>query len=307
MSGALLGVDVGGTKVALLLECGALVLRESFRWPVDGDPLGDLGLLARAVADLVRRAGAPLAGVGIALPATVHDGVVTAWPSRPGWVGLDLGDFLDRVGAPVLVADDGDLAALAEARAHGCADLVYAGVGTGIGGGVVSGGTPFPGPARGSCELGHVVVALDGPACPCGRNGCVQAFASGAAVLAEAGRLAGAPVTGPELVRALGDGRRWARSAVERGVKALSAALVGVGELVRPSLHVVGGGFAVAVPGFVDAVAERCAALARPGHATAPVLPALLGGLSSLRGAVHAAELARAQGARSSSARAAKR
>ncbi|ACU37191.1 ROK family protein [Actinosynnema pretiosum subsp. pretiosum] len=309
MSGALLGVDVGGTKVALRLERGPLVLREGFRWPGDGDPRADLDLLGRAVADLAGRAGAPLDGVGIAFPGTVDGGVVTAWPSRPGWVGVDLAGFLGGLAAPVLVADDGDLAALAEARAHGCADLVYAGVGTGVGGGVVSGGLPFPGPERGSCELGHVVVALDGPPCPCGRAGCVQAFASGPAVLAEAARLGGAPVTGEDLVRALGDGRGWARAAVERGARALAAALVGVGELARPSLCVVGGGFAAAVPGYVDAVADRCAALARPGHPTAPVRPALLGGLSSLRGAVHAAGLARdgGQSTRSSSARAANR
>ncbi|MEV7046529.1 ROK family protein [Amycolatopsis sp. NPDC051061] len=293
--GALLGIDVGGTKVALRVEDGDTVLEESFTWPIDGDPHADLDLLFGAVAALRARTSGPLGGIGVALPATVAAGVVTAWPSRPGWIGVDLGAGLHELadGAAVLVADDGDLAALAEARAWSCGDLIYAGVGTGIGGGIVLDGRPCPGPGRGSCELGHVVVDLDGPLCVCGRRGCVQALASGPAIIVAAGQARGNPVTGTELLAALGTGEPWAVSTVDAASAVLAVALVGVGELVHPALLVVGGGFAAAIPGFVDGVARHCVALARPGHTPAPVRPALLGGLSSLHGAVHAAAIAR--------------
>ncbi|GAA1945198.1 ROK family protein [Amycolatopsis minnesotensis] len=297
--GALLGVDIGGTKVALRVEDGDRVLEKTFRWQEGDGSQADLDRLTAAIADLRAGTPAPLTAMGVALPATVSGGVVAAWPSRPGWAGLEIRERLRAMvgGAPVAIADDGDLAALAESRAASCDDLVYVGVGTGIGGGIVLDGRPCPGPGRGSCELGHVVVALDGPRCTCGRRGCVQAIASGPAILAAAGRARGSPVSGPDLAAA-GMGAHWARSPVERASAALAAALVGVGELVRPSLVVVGGGFAAAVPGFTDEVARHCAALARPGHVPAPVRPALLGGLSSLHGAVHAAAFAR-DGARS--------
>ncbi|GIF17077.1 ROK family protein [Actinoplanes teichomyceticus] len=261
-----------------------------FTWPRAGTLADDLSALAGQVRQL--RAAGPLTGVGVAMPATLDArGRVTAWPTRPSWTGLDLAGVLtDLFGAtPVRLADDGDLAALAEADELGCADLVYAGVGTGIGGGIVLAGRPVPGPGRGSCELGHVVVDLHGARCDCGRRGCVQAEASGPATLRRAAAAAGAPVTFDQLRSGFRDGTPWAVTAVGQGCAALAAALAGAAELVRPEVIVIGGGFAAALPGYVDEVARRLARLARPGHPPAPVRPARLGDRSSLHGAMLAA------------------
>jgi kanosamine 6-kinase len=227
--------------------------------------------------------------VGVAMPATVDPaGVVTAWPNRPGWVGAHLGTLFGAAfpGVPVRFADDGDLAAAAEAGAAGCADLLYLGVGTGIGGGIVSGGRLWPGPARGSCELGHLIVDRSGPPCRCGRRGCVQAVASGPAVLARAAALLGRELSSADLVAAYTAGEGWAATCVHEGADALAAAVVGVAELAHPSLVLVGGGFAAALPGYVDEVAGRVAELTTAGRPAVPVRPAALGGRSSLHGAV---------------------
>jgi kanosamine 6-kinase len=323
--GAYLGIDVGGTKVALRLEAttgagaGEAVARESvFLWSPDADAERDVAELTARVRTLIADWNGPVRGIGVAMPATVDaDGRVTTWPGRPSWTGLDLAAALaglvpaaPTVAAartvttvPVAYADDGDLAALAEARAAGCRDLLYLGVGTGIGGGLVLGGEMCPGPARGSCEIGHLVVALDGPVCDCGRRGCVQALASGPATLRRAAerRRDGdrdrerdgddtGTVSYAELREGSLAGAPWAAEALETSARALAATIVGVSELVRPALAVVGGGFAGGLPGFVDAVAAATSVLGRPGHPAVPVVPARLGGLSSLRGAV---ELAR--------------
>ena len=293
--GSFLGVDVGGTKVAVRVESDgeAGTLEASTPWPAGGRREQDLRRLADLVAEVSRRAGAPPEGIGVAMPATVDAaGRVVTWPSRPSWVGLDLAAGLRAAcgDIPVRWAGDGDLAAVAEARHAGCADLVYLGVGTGIGGGIVHGGRSLPGTARGSCELGHVVVDLDGAACACGRAGCVQAIASGPAVIRRAGQLRGAPVNAAALNAGWRRAEPWAVVALDGAAAALAVVVVSVGELLRPELALLGGGFAAAFEGFAQLVDQHARALARPGFAPPPVRPAAVGGLSSLRGAV---ELAR--------------
>jgi len=288
-----LGIDIGGTKVALRYEDDLRVPREaSHPWPDSEYAAQDLCLLARWAGELVDPSCEPITSVGVALPATVDPaGAVVAWPSRPSWVGLDVEAALRSLfpDVPMCFADDGELAALAEAREANCADVVYLGVGTGVGGGIVLDGRLWPGFARASCELGHMVVDMFGAMCNCGRRGCVQAVASGPATLRWAARTRGTDVSSDDLREALGMGEQWAVSAIERSCAALAAAIVSAGELYHPSLVLVGGGFATAMPGFVDTVADQVSRLARPGHPPAPVRPAVLGGLSSLYGAVLAA------------------
>ncbi|WP_236808530.1 ROK family protein [Amycolatopsis albispora] len=254
------------------------------RWAPFRDIRDDLAQLAAAVAEF----GEPEA-IGVAVPATLdHTGTVLTWPNRPGWAGANLYTLFDEIfpSVPVGFADDGDLAAVAEADAAGCADLVYFGVGTGIGGGIVSGGRPWPGLARGSCELGHLVVDRNGPLCTCGRSGCVQALASGPATLRRAAGILGREPEFAEFTQAYRDAAGWALAAVQETCAALATAAVGIAELAHPDRVVIGGGFAAALPGFAAEVAAQAKTLARAGKPPVPIQPANLGGLSSLHGAL---------------------
>lgn len=286
-----LGIDIGGTKVALRAESADGRIEEhTFLWPNDQDgPDRDLALLSEGVATLAARTGDGFQAAGVAVPATVGpDEQVVSWPSRPSWTGLALGPVLRVLvpGAAIAWADDGDVAALAEAEAADCADLLYIGVGTGIGGGLLLGGRLCPGPGRGSFELGHLVVASGGPVCVCGRQGCLQAIASGPATLARARELYGAPVTYEELREALRTGRPWAMAAIDGTCQALATAIMGVTELLHPGLAVIGGGFTAGIDNLVERVATHLTPMSRSGCPAPPVAAARLGGLSSLRGAV---------------------
>lgn len=285
-----LGIDIGGTKTALLLERpGSPPAYARFDWPAAADTEADLAALAGAVRRLTGADGPrTVRAAGIALPATVRDGLMVTWPSRPSWTGLRVDALLERVlpGVPVAYEDDGSLAALAEAAATGVRDLAYLGVGTGIGGGLVLGGALLGGPRGGAAEFGHMVVDPGGPVCVCGRVGCLQAVASGPATLARAAALLGAPVT-PDAFRAgLARECAWAGDALRPTVAALSVAVVNLGELVRCADVRIGGGFGLGVPGLVAAVREQTRRLARPGAPPPSVRKAAAGPRSSLRGAL---------------------
>ncbi|MFF3893786.1 ROK family protein [Streptomyces sp. NPDC001812] len=285
-----LGIDIGGTKTALLLERpGARPAYARFDWPAEADADADLAALAGAVSRLVGTGGPrTVRAAGIALPATVRDGLMVAWPSRPSWAGLRVGTLLERVlpGVPVAHEDDGSLAALAEAAATGARDLAYLGVGTGIGGGLVLGGALHGGPRGGAAEIGHMVVDPGGPVCVCGRVGCLQAVASGTATLARAAALRGAPVAPDAFRTGLAQECAWARDALRPTVAALSVAVVNLGELVQCAEVRIGGGFGHGVPGLVAAVREGSRRLARPGAPPPAVRRAAAGPRASLRGAL---------------------
>ncbi|MEU6278094.1 ROK family protein [Streptomyces populi] len=290
-----LGIDIGGTKVALRLErsgaaMGAPPLRTTFPWPAEGDVASDMKALAAAVGDLRHPPGDPVMSVGVALPAALDpEGRVRGWPNRPSWRGLDvrrqLAAFLPA--AQVRIADDGDLAALAEARAAGCRDLVHLGVGTGIGGGIVLDGVIRPGTARGSCEVGHVIVDhRTGPPCDCGRRGCVQSLSSGRAVLRRAAGALGERVEFTRLRDAWTAHEDWAVEVITRGASALAAAATSLAELTHPDIITIGGGFAASLPGYVEEVTTHFTSLRRPAGPAPEIRAAALGALSSLDGAV---------------------
>ena len=288
----LLGVDIGGTKVAFRAEdTDGEARQSSFTWAPGADLAKDIDRL-RAHVEGLELDGGRIAGVGVAMPATLDDrGRVVAWPNRPAWVGTDFRALLTGLfpAAEIHCADDGDLAAVAEARHAGLDDVLYLGVGTGIGGGLVLGGRAHPGLGRGSCELGHVVIDRSGPRCGCGRRGCVQALASGPAILRHAAGGRGRPVSFQELREGVLNRTPWAVAAVEHGCAALAVAVTGVAELVQPELVIVGGGFAAGLPGFVDVIEAHLTCLSRPGRPIPPLRLATLGGDSSLHGAVLAA------------------
>ncbi|SHM83355.1 ROK family protein [Actinacidiphila paucisporea] len=285
-----LGVDLGGTKVALRAEgAGGRAEEVVLRWPGSGGVAADWAALTSNVRSLEGRWGGGFDAVGVAVPATLDPaGTVWAWPGRPAWTGFGLGAALRELfpGAAVRQADDGDLAALAEAVHAGYADVAYLGVGTGVGGGLVRAGRLFPGPERGSCEVGHMLVDRGGPPCDCGRRGCLQATASGPATLGRAAELRRSATDFAELRDALAAGADWAVRAVDDTCAALAAGVVTLAEIAHPDVALIGGGFAAGIPSFTARVDTHVRRLARAGFVPPPVVPATLGALSSLYGAV---------------------
>ncbi|MBD7957324.1 ROK family transcriptional regulator [Microbacterium sp. Sa4CUA7] len=183
----IVGIDLSGSDRilgAVLTLDGEIVVRREIPLPA-GDAV--VGALVAFVRELVADSHAPVLGVGIGTPGIVDDdGVVLTAPTF-GWSGLALRAILaDALGLPVLVANDANAAVLAEYTFGGAGeDVLLVKVDRGVGSGLLAGGQPMRGGRFAAGEIGHVTVGTDGgPACACGKDGCLEAWLAAPALTA---------------------------------------------------------------------------------------------------------------------------
>ena len=247
-----LGIDLGGTKieVAALDADGAVALRR--RRPT---PQGDYAGTVAAIAELVREAEAELGvtcTVGVGIPGVVSPttGVVKNANST-----CLIGNPLDRdlaaaLGREVRLANDANCFALSEATdgAGAGAEVVFGVIlGTGVGGGVVVGGRALAGANAVAGEWGHNPLPwpradeLPGPACYCGRRGCIEAWLSGPGLARDHAQVTGVERTAAEIAAAA-DEDPAAAATLERHAERLARALAAVINLLDPQVIVLGGG-----------------------------------------------------------------
>ena len=264
--GVAIGLDVGGTKVlGVALDSSGTVVGET-RQRTPHHPDGLLDTLEGAVTDLAERSDEPVdtVPIGVGLPGLITvDGVLVTSPNIPGVVSLDIRAQLhERLRRPVVVTNDATCAALAEWRlgaGRGLDDVVMITLGTGIGGGVVSGGRLMVGAHGFAGEFGHMVVDPHGPRCPCGRRGCWERFASGSG-LAYLARLAAAEdraarildlaggdetaIRGEHVHAAAEEGDAEARAVIDVFGRWVALGLANLTNAFDPDAFVLGGGLA---------------------------------------------------------------
>lgn len=181
-------------------------------------------------------------------------------PNLPGWHDVALSSRLSALtGRVVHLGNDANAAALGEVyfgAGRGKRNLIYVGLGTGVGGGVISEGRLIDGVRGMGAELGHVSVDLNGPRCTCGSIGCIEAYCSAWAITAEAelivhsgrGRAietADGGVIGPKAVGiAASAGDPQAVALLQRAGWALGAGLGNFINIFNPEVIVLGGGVA---------------------------------------------------------------
>ncbi len=300
-----IGVDLGGTKIQVGVLAGVETLWES-RETSRGQTEEELvELLVREVME-AREARPDAVAVGLGVPATIDQarGVAISAVNLP-LLDLPIRDVVsERVGLPVFLDNDGNVAALAEYRygaARGMPTMVMLTIGTGIGGGLILGGEIFRGSTGAGAELGHVVIQADGPPCQgnCPNHGCVEALASGTA-LGREGRAAaesapdsalgklhaeGKEVDGLAVTVAALDGDETAIGVFELIGGRLGVACSSFANVFQPDAIVVGGGVIRAGDLLLDPVrAEVRARALRPMNET-PILEATLGNDAGMIGA----------------------
>ncbi|MGW3782976.1 ROK family protein [Micromonospora chokoriensis] len=291
--GAVVGaIDLGAhhARIGTLDLSGRVVQGRTLPVRIEDGPETVLGTLLAEVTALaggaapVASGGAPgaslasgggaagaLRGIGIGIPGPVqHSTGRIVSPSRmPGWNGFDVAAFCaDRVEVPVIVDNDANLMALGAHRtAHAEMDhAVYIKAGTGIGSGVISSGQLHRGAQGSAGDISHCrVVADPAPLCSCGNAGCLEAVASGAA-LVTALREQGVPVddlTG--VLRLIDDGDRHATALARQAGRAIGEILAVVVNFFNPQVVAIGGRLADCEPLLASMRAtlyERCLPLA---------------------------------------------
>lgn len=251
------GVDVGASHVsAVVADLSGEVLGErDARLDVAGGPEVVLAWVVRAVGELLGEQGRPadaLAAIGIGLPGPVEHstGRPNNPPIMPGWDRYDVPARLRRdYPVPVLVDNDVNIMALGEQQAAfpDSQDLIFVKVATGIGAGIIAGGTLQRGAQGTAGDLGHVRVAGgEGIDCRCGNTGCLEAVAAGPA-LARALRAAGARAeSGQDVVDLVREGDQTAIRVVRQAGRDLGDVLATMVNLINPSVVVIGGRLAAA-------------------------------------------------------------
>jgi glucokinase len=305
------GIDLGGTKILGVVADGAGRVVAERRSPTPPGPEDALAEMA-AVLDQLRAAVPGVAAVGAGVPGLVDlDGVLRYAPNLPGFEGMQVRAGLEAVSAlPVTVDNDANAAVLAEVlhgAARGRSEVLLMTLGTGIGGGIVTGGRLHRGAHGFAAEIGHITVDPDGPRCACGASGHWEALASGTA-LGRMGREWAAQGEAPGVL-ARAEGRVEAVLGYHVGAAALAgeadglallrayarAVATGLGGLVNvldPEVVVVAGGLVELGDVLLDPIREELPAFVEaPAHRTLPrVVAAELG---EHAGAVGAAALAR--------------
>lgn len=191
-------IDVAHVTVAAVGIGGTVLGREAVPCePEHSTPEAVVQLVIDALPRLHAAScpDAPIAGIGVSVPGTVdrHTGHIGVAPNL-GWRDAPFGAMLLELAPPglsVTVANDADLAVLAELRrgsARGCDDVVYLMGRVGVGAGIIVNGSPLRGSDGHAGEIGHNVVDATGPPCHCGKNGCVETYVGEGALLAAAGR-----------------------------------------------------------------------------------------------------------------------
>ena len=191
MTRCYLAVDVGGTKLAagVVDESGRIIVRDRLLTP----PREVWPALSRLVLRVVAAAPSDPVGCGVGCGGPIDHAARTVSPLYiPSWTGFPLAAELEELlQLPVSVDTDARALALAEAwcgGAVGVRDFIGVVMGTGVGGGVVSGGRVLRGRAGNAGNIGHIVVEPDGRPCVCGGKGCLETYCGGRAIEAETGR-----------------------------------------------------------------------------------------------------------------------
>jgi glucokinase len=291
-----IGLDIGGTKIAGAVadEHGTVVDEHVERTPEESDAESVTAVLLSLIERF--RAKHEVAAIGVGAAGIVEwPAGKMLWAPNNSYHDWPVREQLEKLtNLPVVVDNDANVAALAEARlGEPYPNMVLVTVGTGIGGGLVLDGKIYRGPTGLGAELGHIILNPDGPVCGCGNQGCFEAYASGTA-LTRMGREAAADdpggliarlgaeageVTGHTVVEAVRQGDEVAKALFARLGRWLGVGIASLANIFEVDAVVVGGGL-VETGELLLAPARRTAreyAYAPTARGVAPVVAATFG------------------------------
>lgn len=308
-----IGIDVGGTnvKIALVDDNGKIIYSNSVPTYAKMGYEYTVNNIKQAIKDLMKETNttpSDIEGIGFDFPGQVDckTGVVKLAPNIPGWVNVPIAQMIeDEFHIPTRIDNDVRCAALGELKfgaGRGCENFICITVGTGIGSGIVINGKVVRGATNAAGELGHIKLQMnDGPICGCGDTGCLEAFASGPAIVAmaqeyikggkstkfrEMAAVEGGEITPYMVAKAAEEGDPVAKRIFEIVGEYIGIGLTSVINLLNPERVIIGGGVAesgeLLLGPIRKTIKERAMVVA--GNAV-EIVPAQLGNSAGVIGA----------------------
>jgi len=305
-----IGIDVGGTniKIALVSDEGKILYSNSIPTRTEMGYEYTDNSMKEAIKLLLNETKLntkDIEGMGFGFPGQIdcQKGIVRLAPNVPGWVNVPIAEIMEKeFGIPTRVDNDVRTAALGELNygaGVGCQNLVCITVGTGIGSGLVINGKLVRGASNAAGELGHIKLNItDGPLCGCGDRGCLEAYASGPAIVALAEEyirggkstkyreLANPDITPYIVATAAKEGDPVAIQIFKIIGEYIGMGLVSVVNLLNPEKIIIGGGVAgageILFNPIKETIAKRAMAIQRDA---VEIVPAQLGNSAGVIGA----------------------
>ncbi len=308
-----IGIDVGGTnvKIALVDDNGKIIYSNSVPTYAKMGYEYTVNNMKQAIKDLMKETNttpSDIEGIGFDFPGQVDckTGVVKLAPNIPGWVNVPIAQMIeDEFHIPTRIDNDVRCAALGELKfgaGRGCENFICITVGTGIGSGIVINGKVVRGATNAAGELGHIKLQMNGgPICGCGDTGCLEAFASGPAIVAmaqeyikggkstkfrEMAAVEGGEITPYMVAKAAEEGDPVAKRIFEIVGEYIGIGLTSVINLLNPERVIIGGGVAesgeLLLGPIRKTIKERAMVVA--GNAV-EIVPAQLGNSAGVIGA----------------------
>ncbi|MBW9171168.1 ROK family protein [Clostridium estertheticum] len=311
-----IGIDLGGTNIAIGIvdENGKIIHEESCETRSEREPqelIDDMIALVLKVLDEYHMQLNEITAIGVGIPGLADEDGNVIFCVNLGWRNVPLRKMLeDALHIPVYIDNDATVAALAEYESgsmQNCKSGLMLTLGTGIGGGIIINGEIYSGFNGVGSELGHTVIGENFYNCNCGRNGCLETFASSTAIIKYTKKLImemNEPTTITENVQGNIDnlnakiifdcakkGDKIAALAVDRLIKYLGIGIINIVNFIDPEIIVLGGGIAGAGQYLLDLITKEV--LANKYYKDLPIAKIVLAQLGNKAGVIGAAMVAK--------------
>jgi glucokinase len=260
MAVSLIGIDVGGTNFRLgVVQDLRVVWEKRFQadfsglcrtLPADQALAAITQVLNQAVAE-ARLSYPQVSSIGLGFPGFIepHSGGVLSSPNLPGLINADLVTPLTaQTGLPVVLENDASAAAFGEycLMQPATGNLIYMGLGTGVGGGLVLQGKLHSGDHGVAMEIGHLTVERNGRLCGCGNRGCLEQYASTSGVVQTYTELTGDTLSAFDIAQLASQHNATAQRAYAQAGEYLASGLAHIAKVLDVREVVIGGGMSAA-------------------------------------------------------------
>ena len=295
-----IGVDIGGTsiKLGIITDAGDVLARRETIYTDNGDGRSVVQVMIDSIRELTDDEGlkiADLSGIGVSAAGCINSvtgSVANNGGNIPDWSHTEVCKLLrDEFGIPATLANDANCAVLGEfwkGAADGYMNVLGVTLGTGVGGGVITGGRLLEGAHGYAGELGHFPMRAGGDQCICGLKGCYERYASTSALIRMAVSEDPDLRNGRVIFNAAGSGDMHALSLLDRWIEEIAYGITGLVHIFDPEIVLIGGGVSSQNELLIQPLKEKVLSMVMPDYAAdLEFRAAALGNDAGMIGAVY--------------------